>query len=196
MNQNTIEALFASACVCFDRLHALRESIYMEITVPDDGELTELPSPIKVIPHSNEDVSNFQIEVTHAYNDEGILSFLHEDLRVCANLIPIECMVPLGNKVEIEKQLGNIRFELFDLASRMIEAQQGDVYFELCNDSRECLRLNGSYLNVTTLSMHNNKLLVSGTDDNDTPESCVYEEIFIEDFCGLLIGHLGELEEQ
>ena len=72
MNQNEIDLLFGRICSASEKLHYLRNKLYQFIKVTDDGELTQLTVPLTVVPqHSQVDISNVRIIVTHAYKSQA-----------------------------------------------------------------------------------------------------------------------------
>ena len=100
MNQNEIDLLFGRICSASEKLHYLRNKLYQFIKVTDDGELTQLPVPLTVVPqHSQVDISNVRIIVTHAYKSQAeLLNLVHDDFQVNANLVPLECLVSRKSK--------------------------------------------------------------------------------------------------
>lgn len=194
LDQNITEKFLSDTCAAFDTLHALRDQIYARIPSSTDSNAAELPMPLDVFPHSMQDLSSVRICVTHTYTDDGLVYLLDEDCPVCANLVPIECLAPLSGKPDCAELFQGIRQDLYADAKSMIDAQKNNIYFDLTNDSLECLRTNGTYIKATGLYFFGDVLTVAGTDVNGAADSCPADEIFLEDFCGLLISHLGELE--
>ena len=181
MNQNEIDLLFGRICSASEKLHYLRNKLYQFIKVTDDGELTQLTVPLTVVPqHSQVDISNVRIIVTHAYKSQAeLLNLVHDDFQVNANLVPLECLVSISDDLKLELQ--KIKENIYDVAKSLLEKQKETVYFDLTNDSSECLRINDT-------------LILGGAVENDTPEVCPADDVFIEDFCGLLMAHCSDLK--
>ena len=194
MNQNEIDLLFGRICSASEKLHYLRNKLYQFIKVTDDGELTQLTVPLTVVPqHSQVDISNVRIIVTHAYKSQAeLLNLVHDDFQVNANLVPLECLVSISDDLKLELQ--KIKENIYDVAKSLLEKQTETVYFDLTNDSSECLRTNGTYFKVFNLTLINDTLILGGAVENDTPEVCPADDVFIEDFCGLLMAHCSDLK--
>ena len=179
MNQNEIDLLFGRICSASEKLHYLRNKLYQFIKVTDDGELTQLTVPLTVVPqHSQVDISNVRIIVTHAYKSQAeLLNLVHDDFQVNANLVPLECLVSISDDLKLE-----------------LQKIKENIYDDLTNDSSECLRTNGTYFKVFNLTLINDTLILGGAVENDTPEVCPADDVFIEDFCGLLMAHCSDLK--
>ena len=98
---------------------------------------------------------------------------------------------------EINKSIDHlqkIKENIYDVAKSLLEKQKETVYFDLTNDSSECLRTNGTYFKVFNLTLINDTLILGGAVENDTPEVCPADDVFIEDFCGLLMAHCSDLK--
>ena len=91
-------------------------------------------------------------------------------------------------------ELQKIKENIYDVAKSLLEKQKETVYFDLTNDSSECLRTNGTYFKVFNLTLINDTLILGGAVENDTPEVCPADDVFIEDFCGLLMAHCSDLK--
>lgn len=186
------EKSFRNVCESFDILKYIRNILYSSIKVSDNGDLSQLPSVLHIHPHSQIDIAN-PIIVSHAYSADELLYLVHEDYQVCANLVPIECLLPLSHEQKLKDQIEAVRDEIKRIAVELINDQQGNIYFELSSDSIDCLRLSGEYIKATSMYFEADRLMIAGSDENGTVETCRADEIYIEDLCGLLLGHLGEL---
>lgn len=188
-----IEPIFYNLSKSSDILHNVRTMLYQKIKVADDGELTLLSEPIDVIPHSNTELP-YPITVTHAYKESDLLFLLSVDLPICANLVPIECMLPLSGDESIKESINAVKENIKTFVENLIQLKKENLYFDISNDSLECLRKDGSYLKANCSFFENDQLMISGTDSKGIVDTCSVDDIFVEDLCGLFIGHIGELE--
>lgn len=196
MNQNTTINLYRDVCDSFDVLKDIRNTLYNHISVSDNGELTNLPTVLEIIPHSQMDnpCSEGPLFVSQAYAADKMLFLVQIDFQICANLIPIECLLPVFNKPELKDLILSVRENIKRVIAKLIEEEQTNLYFEPANDSLDCLRSKGDYIKVSSLFFNNGILMAAGTDcTGGTAETCLADDIFVEDLCGLLIGHLCDL---
>jgi hypothetical protein len=188
------EFLFQEASDSMEHINEIRETLCNTITVPDDGDASEMPHPLDIFCHTHTSDVLFPIRVTHVYGEDGMKFFLAEDLSICTNLVPVECLLPIMPASGDKDKINSIREKIKGIAVELIKRGSGRIYFNPTDDSLECLKKNGKYIHVSSIYMESpdGEMMVAGTDDHGAVETCRVDDLFIEGLCGIFVSFLGD----